>query len=283
MRPTCIALDAVLGNPYPVLDHGHVRVVDYMGNDAAIVQAARVSYGEGTKSLSEDETLIRYLKRHLHTTPFEMCEIKLHMRLPIFVARQLIRHRTANVNEYSARYSVVPDLFYIPSLDQIRTQSETNRQGRGDLLDDFDAGKFRMELEETSRRDYNSYNDALETGVARELARLHLPVNIYTEWYWKIDLHNLMHFQSLRDDAHAQWEIREYAKVIDHILKLWVPMAHGAYKDYVKESHTFSGPEMALLKNLFNQEDDDVSRWVFPETMSKRERAEFNSVLTTQK
>src|SRR5438105_1339235 len=219
-RPTVPALEALLFQPIEVLDHGFVRVIDYMGDDAAIVQAARVSYGRGTRRVSEDSGLIRYLMRHWHSTPFEMAEIKYHVKLPIFIARQWIRHRTANVNEYSARYSKLQDEFYLPSPDQLGIQSSANRQGRGAVLDADQAARVLDLLREDAARCYRDYAwmlneddagekvDADRAGLARELARINLTLNTYTEWYWKTDLHNLMHFLRLRADAHAQYEIR---------------------------------------------------------------------------
>jgi len=219
-----------------VLDHGFVRVVDYMGDDAAIVQAARVSYGAGTKKARDDSGLIRYLMRHWHSTPFEMCEIKLHVKLPVFVARQWIRHRTANVNEYSARYSILDREFYIPAPDSLAAQSTVNNQGRGDVLQGEEAERVLRILKDDSMRAYDHYEDMLsqdgQQGLARELARMNLPANIYTQWYWKTDLHNLFHFLRLRADAHAQYEIRVYAEAIAAMVKDWVPAAYGAFEDY---------------------------------------------------
>jgi len=223
VRPTVPALEALLYQAIPVLDHGFIRVIDYMGDDAAIVQAARVSYGKGTRRVSEDAGLIRYLMRHRHSTPFEMCEIKYHVKLPIFIARQWIRHRTANVNEYSARYSILDREFYIPAPEHLAAQSAVNRQGRGDVLDGAEAAHVLDLLREDATRTYDHYAEMLNEdeagaardpsrqGLARELARMNLTLNTYTQWYWKTDLHNLFHFLSLRADAHAQYEIRAYA------------------------------------------------------------------------
>ncbi len=220
----------------PVLDHGLVRVIDYMGDDSAIVQAARVSYGRGTKAVSNDEGLIRYLMRHWHSTPFEMCEIKLHVKLPVFVARQWIRHRTANVNEYSARYSILDREFYIPAPENLAAQSTVNNQGRGEVLQGDEAQRVLDILREDSMRSYDHYEAMLsqdgQQGLARELARMNLPANIYTQWYWKTDLHNLFHFLRLRADAHAQYEIRAYAETMCRIVEDWVPLAYAAFKDY---------------------------------------------------
>ena len=227
-RATVAALEDILHEPQPVLDHGFVRVIDYMGDDAAVVQAARVSYGKGTKKVSDDAGLIKYLLRHRHTTPFEMCEIKYHVKLPIFVARQWIRHRTANVNEYSARYSMLDREFYIPEPDQLATQSSANRQGRGDVLEGEEAARVLHLLRSDAEATYDHYVEMLNEdeaghvveagrgGLARELARINLTLNTYTQWYWKIDLHNLMHFLSLRADAHAQYEIRNRRRSTNH-------------------------------------------------------------------
>jgi thymidylate synthase (FAD) len=221
---------------HPVLDHGFVRLIDYMGDDAAICQAARVSYGRGTKSVQNDDGLIRYLMRHWHSTPFEMCEIKLHVKLPVFVARQWIRHRTANVNEYSARYSILDREFYIPDPSQLAAQSVINNQGRGESLTNDEAARVLDWLKEDAGRAYDHYEAMIsqdgQQGLARELARMNLPANIYTQWYWKVDLHNLFHFLRLRADAHAQYEIRVYAEAICNIVADWVPLAWGAFADY---------------------------------------------------
>lgn len=239
-RATVPALEELLYKPLPVLDHGFVRVVDYMGDDSAIVQAARVSYGKGTKQVSEDRGLIRYLMRHWHSTPFEMCEIKLHVKLPMFVARQWIRHRTANVNEYSARYSILDREFYVPSPEHLSAQSKSNRQGRAGVLEGEHAQNVLNMLKEDATRCYDNYMWMLNEdeskgdhdGLARELARMNLPVNFYTQWYWKVDLHNLMHFLRLRADPHAQYEIRVYADAILNIMKAWVPLASDAFEEY---------------------------------------------------
>jgi len=221
---------------HPVLDHGLVRVIDYMGDDAAICQAARVSYGKGTKSVQNDEGLIRYLMRHWHSTPFEMCEVKFHVKLPVFVARQWIRHRTANVNEYSARYSILDREFYIPAREHLAAQSAQNNQGRGEVLQGEEAQRVLDLLREDAMRSYDSYEAMLsqegQQGLARELARMNLPANIYTQWYWKVDLHNLLHFLRLRADSHAQYEIRAYADIMCDITRDWVPAAFGAFQDY---------------------------------------------------
>ena len=262
-RATVPALEALLYVPIPVLDHGFVRVVDYMGDDDAIVQAARVSYGRGTRRTSDDRGLIRYLMRHRHTTPFEMCEIKLHVKLPIFVARQWIRHRTANVNEYSARYSILDREFYVPSTDAIGEQSRSNRQGRGEPLPAGDAARAQALLREDAERAYKHYEELLNersageprdpqrTGLARELARMNLPLNYYTQWYWKIDLHNLLHFLALRADEHAQLEIRAYAELIlEQVVKNWVPLTYEAFADYQLSSSVLSARALDVVRTL---------------------------------
>jgi len=239
-----------------VHDHGLVALVDVMPRlvpegktaDFAIVQAARVSYGQGTKQVSEDRGLIRYLSRHRHTTPFEMVEFKFHHVMPIFVARQWIRHRTANVNEYSARYSVVRDRFYHPSIETIRKQSGSNRQGGTEPVDEATAQEF-LDYLTRAEEEYASYEKLMEKGVAREIARIGLPVNVYTEWYWKIDLHNLMHFLSLRMDAHAQQEIRDYATAMFELIKPIVPIAAEAFVDYHLESMHLTRLEIEALKS----------------------------------
>ena len=233
-RPNSIGLDVLLEKEIKVLDHGFIRVVDYMGNDAAIVQAARVSYGAGTKTVREDEKLISYLMRNNHNTPFEMCEIKLHCKMPIFVARQWIRHRTANVNEYSARYSVLDKEFYIPEEEHLGLQSKSNKQGREDSTSITQAlmDAIRNDIRNNSESAYAIYERMLEYGVSREISRMVLPFNIYTQWYWKIDLHNLLHFLELRCDPHAQYEIRVYAEEIMKVVEAWVPTAAAAFKEH---------------------------------------------------
>jgi thymidylate synthase (FAD) len=243
-RATVPALEEILYEPLPVLDHGFIRVIDYMGDDAAIVQAARVSYGKGTRQASQDEGLIRYLMRHRHTSPFEMCEIKLHVKLPMFIARQWIRHRTANVNEYSARYSILDKEFYVPAEDQLAVQSSTNNQGRGEAISREDAVTILELMRRDAAQAFNSYEylinadgegaplDADRPALARELARIGLPLSTYTQWYWKTDLHNLFHFMALRADSHAQYEIRVYADIIRDIAEKWVPLASKAFEDY---------------------------------------------------
>ncbi len=261
-RATVPALEEILYQALPVLDHGFVRVVDYMGDDSAIVQAARVSYGRGTKKLRQDAGLIRYLVRHRHTTPLEMCEIKYHVKLPVFVARQWIRHRTANVNEYSARYSVLDREFYIPDPEALAVQSTSNRQGRGDVLSGEQAARVLDILREDAARNYANYQEMLNEddegnvidpsrdGLARELARMNLPLNIYTQWYWKCDLHNLMHFLGLRADSHAQYEIRVYAEAMLESVKRWVPLAYEAYLEYQLGGTHVSKTGLEVIKRL---------------------------------
>ncbi|WP_212524040.1 FAD-dependent thymidylate synthase [Actibacterium sp. MT2.3-13A] len=265
---------------HEVLDHGFVRVIDYMGDDAAICQAARVSYGKGTKSVSNDEGLIRYLMRHWHSTPFEMCEIKLHVKLPVFVARQWIRHRTANVNEYSARYSILDREFYIPEPDALAAQSTVNNQGRGEVLGGAEAARVLEILKSDSARSYDHYEEMLsqegKAGLARELARMNLPANIYTQWYWKVDLHNLFHFLRLRADAHAQFEIRVYAEAIARVVADWVPFAYAAFEDYRMGGETLSAKALDCIRRMLKGEE------VTQETsgMSKGEWREFQGVLS---
>ena len=264
---------------HPVLDHGTVRVIDYMGNDNAIVQAARVSYGAGTKHVSNDAGLIKYLMRHWHSTPFEMCEVKFHIKLPVFVARQWIRHRTANVNEYSARYSILDREFYIPAPEHLAAQSTVNNQGRGEVLQGAEAQRVLDLLRDDATRAYDHYEDMLsqdgQQGLARELARMNLPANVYTQWYWKIDLHNLFHFLRLRADAHAQYEIRAYADVICEIAKDWVPLAYAAFEDYRLGGAHLSGKGLAALKRMLAGEEMTAEK----AGMSKGEWREFEGMI----
>ena len=266
-RATVSEIDDLLYKQFPVLDKGFVRVIDYMGSDQSIVQSARVSYGQGTKKLRQDQGLINYLMRHRHTTPFEMCEIKFHIKLPIFIARQWIRHRTANVNEYSARYSVLGKEFYVPSRENLCTQSETNKQGRAETLSDSEANRVLEIIKDDSLRCYDHYEEMLNTdpegnildanrqGLTRELARMNLTLNYYTEWYWKIDLHNLLHFLALRVDSHAQYEIRMYAEAMLDIVKAWVPLAYEAFKDYRMNSFECSHKMIAAINKKLKGED----------------------------
>lgn len=270
-------LEAILEQEFKVLDHGFVRVIDYMGTDDAIVQAARVSYGTGTKRKSQDRALIHYLLRHKHTTPFEMCEIKFHIKLPMFVARQWIRHRTANVNEYSARYSILDKEFYIPRPEHISTQSAVDKQCREDEAMPADVAHNIIDLmERNASGAYADYETLInEHGLARELARGILPVNIYTQWYWKIDLHNLLHFLKLRADRHAQYEIRAYADIMLQIVEKWVPIAYEAFMNYSVNGYAFSGEAVKAIKRMAKGEtvtQEDVQ-------MSQREWDEFKAAL----
>ncbi len=279
LRAVSEGMERHLYSAIPILDHGFVRVVDYMGNDAAICQAARVSYGKGTKSVQNDEGLIRYLMRHWHSTPFEMCEIKLHVKLPVFVARQWIRHRTANVNEYSARYSILDREFYIPAREALAAQSEVNNQGRGELLSDEAAMQVLEILKGDAARCYDNYEQMISAdgkeGLARELARMNLPANIYTQWYWKVDLHNLLHFLRLRADAHAQYEIRVYADAICKVVADWVPFAYKAFEDYRMGAVTMSAQMMSCLRRMLVGEEVTKEN----SGMSVREWREFEEVL----
>ena len=291
-RPTVPALEEMLFQALPVLDHGFVRVVDYMGDDAAIVQAARVSYGKGTRKVSEDRGLINYLMRHRHTTPFEMCEIKYHVKLPIFVARQWIRHRTANVNEYSARYSILDQEFYLPDREHLAAQSAVNRQGRGDVLQGAEAEQVLELLREDASRCWRNYawmlndeGEALDTphdpsrqGLARELARMNLTLNTYTQWYWKVDLHNLLHFLSLRADSHAQYEIRVYAETMLRTVDAWVPLAAAAFRDYRLGAVTFSAAMLTVLRRQLAGETVTEAN----SGLSKREWSEMQAALAGQ-
>jgi len=246
--------EELANNSIKCLDKGFVRLVDFMGDDSAIVQAARVSYGNGTKSYREDRGLIRYLMRNSHTSPFEMVEFKFHVRLPIFVARQWIRHRTANVNEYSGRYSEMTDEFYVPDLIQLRHQSKNNKQGRSEQnLELHHAENVLKKMKQSQKNSYNEYKFYLEEDLARELARINLPLSSYTEWYWKIDLHNLFHFLRLRLDSHAQFEIRIYAEAIAEIIKKIVPISFEAFEDFRLYSKSFSRIELEFLKNIIDK------------------------------
>lgn len=283
-RATVPALEGKLFELIPVLDHGFVRLIDYMGDDSAIVQAARVSYGQGTKAARDDRGLIRYLMRHAHSTPFEMCEIKLHVKLPIFVARQWIRHRTANVNEISARYSILDREVYLPNPEQMAAQSATNRQGRGATLAADDARRVFAVLKDDAARAFDHYDWMLGAGkesplndpVAREIARINLPLNTYTQWYWKVDLHNLLHFIALRADPHAQYEIRVYADAIASLVEEWTPYAWEAFNDYRLTGARLSGPALAVVRrrlagDVVDQESSGLSvgEWRELETLLK--------------
>jgi len=303
-RPSVDYMDDKLGIPFPVLDKGFIRIIDYMGDEAAICQAARVSYGKGTKSVSEDRGLLRYLLRHWHTTPFEMCEIKLHVKLPVFVARQWIRHRTANVNEHSARYSILANEFFFPDAADIEAQSKTNHQGRGGELPEEMRFGMTDTIEQVSEMAFDTYEEMLtgwpwvddtgelwedsgdahphdkKLGMARELARMVLPTNIYTEWYWKVDAHNLLHFLRLRADPHAQREIRVYAEVICQIFENWMPNVWEAFVDYQLEAVSFSRAEIENLLLLVDK-DRAAQQFVHP-SMSRGEHKEYLKKLGVQ-
>ena len=283
-RVTSLELEKILYQAIPILDHGFIRVVDYMGDDTSVVQAARVSYGKGTKKVSTDEGLIRYLMRHWHSTPFEMCEIKYHVKLPIFIARQWIRHRTANVNEYSARYSILDKEFYIPTSDHLASQSSNNRQGRGEVLNGEQAKEVLNILKDDAERTYKNYETMLnekfdgsvidenKNGLARELARMNLTLNSYTQWYWKTDLLNLMNFLFLRADKHAQYEIRVYAEAMLDTLKKWVPITHSAFLDYRIGAAHVSAKGLNVIKSFMNgkalnQETSGLSKREWNELM----------------
>jgi thymidylate synthase (FAD) len=286
-RPTVPALEALLFEALPVLDHGFVRAIDYMGDDGAVVQAARVSYGRGTRAANEDRGLIRYLMRHWHSTPFEMCEIKFHVKLPIFVARQWIRHRTANVNEYSARYSIMDREFYIPAPEQLAAQSSVNRQGRGAILEGAEAAEVLELLRRDAGQAYDHYAQMLNEGedgqpadpgrqgLARELARMNLTLNTYTQWYWKTDLHNLLHFLRLRADPHAQYEIRVYADAMMQVLEAWVPAVAEAFRDYRLGAVTLSAQMLAVTRRLLAGEPVEQAG----SGLSKREWRELMETL----
>ena len=263
-RVTSLELEKILYNAIPVLDHGFIRVIDYMGDDSSIVQSARVSYGKGTKKVSTDEGLIKYLMRHWHSTPFEMCEIKYHIKLPIFIARQWIRHRTANVNEYSARYSILDKEFYLPAKEKLSAQSTINRQGRGDLITGDQADEVLQILKDDATRTYSNYEKMLnekydgtiidenKSGLARELARMNLTLNSYTQWYWKTDLLNLLNFLFLRADSHAQYEIRVYAEAMLETVKKWVPITHAAFLDYRVGAAHVSSKGLKIIKSMLS-------------------------------
>ncbi|RAI59923.1 FAD-dependent thymidylate synthase [Roseicella frigidaeris] len=286
-RPVAPGLEALLFEALPVLDHGFVRVIDYMGDDAAVVQAARVSYGRGTRAANEDRGLIRYLMRHRHSTPFEMCEIKYHVKLPIFVARQWIRHRTANVNEYSARYSILDREFYIPEPQHLAAQSSSNRQGRGAVLEGAEAARVLDLLRQDAMATYDHYAWMLNEdeagnpveegrqGLARELARMNLTLNTYTQWYWKTDLHNLFHFLSLRADSHAQYEIRAYAEAMLRTVEAWVPESFAAFRDYRMGAVTLSAGMLGIVRRLLAGETVAQAG----SGLSKREWRELMAVL----
>jgi len=283
-RVTSPELEKILYEAIPILDHGFIRVVDYMGDDSSIVQSARVSYGKGTKKVSTDSGLIKYLMRHRHSTPFEMCEIKYHVKLPIFVARQWIRHRTANVNEYSARYSILDKEFYLPSKENLATQSTSNRQGRGKVINGKQADNILEMLKKDAEQTYNNYEamlnerydgtiiDEENQGLARELARMNLTLNTYTQWYWKTDLLNLLNFLSLRADSHAQYEIRAYAQAMTETLKKWVPITFEAFMDYRVGAMELSAKGKAVIQKMIKGESCDFES-------SKLSKREWNELM----
>ena len=278
-RVTVPELETILYEAIRVLDHGFIRVVDYMGDDSSVVQAARVSYGKGTKKVSTDAGLIKYLMRHWHSTPFEMCEIKYHVKLPIFIARQWIRHRTANVNEYSARYSILDKEFYLPTPEHLAAQSKNNRQGRGDILKGDQAKQVLDLLKKDAEQTYKNYEEMLnerydgsvidekKSGLARELARMNLTLNTYTQWYWKTDLLNLMNFLRLRADDHAQYEIRAYATAMLDTLKKWVPTTYEAFMDYRVGGTEVSAKGKSIIQKLIKGEKISIE----DSGLSKRE------------
>ena len=295
-RVSVQAMDNILGHTFGVLDHGFIRVIDYMGDDSSVVQAARVSYGTGTETVQSDTGLINYLLRHEHTTPFEQCSIKLHVKLPIFVARQWIRHRMANVNEYSARYSILDKEFYFPDPDDLAPQSKDNKQGRAGTYDQKVKDDIMMVLRQNAEETYGDYEILIQEGIdpaqddyghglARELSRMVLPTNIYTQWYWKTDLHNLMRFMRLRADSHAQKEIRVYAEMIERIVAEWTPATFEAYQNYIKDVLKFTSKELEALALVMNTEQGkimidvlkklDVSMLQDVGTFSKGEWKEF--------
>ncbi len=286
-RVTVAELENILYEAIPILDHGFIRVIDYMGDDTSIVQAARVSYGKGTKKVSTDSGLIKYLMRHWHSTPFEMCEIKYHVKLPIFIARQWIRHRTANVNEYSARYSILDKEFYLPAVENLAAQSQSNRQGRGDILSGDQAKKVLDLLKKDAEQTYDNYEtmlnerydgsviDEKQVGLARELARMNLTLNTYTQWYWKTDLLNLMNFLRLRADHHAQYEIRAYADAMLDTVKRWVPITYEAFLDYRVGGTEVSSKGKKIIQKLISGEKVDAEK----SGLSKREWNELMSAL----
>ena len=283
-RVTAPELEKILYEAIPVLDHGFVRIVDYMGDDSSVVQAARVSYGKGTKKVSTDSGLIKYLMRHRHSTPFEMCEIKYHVKLPIFVARQWIRHRTANVNEYSARYSILDKEFYLPSKENLAAQSASNRQGRGEVINGKQADNIINILKKDAEQTYTDYELMLNEkydgstinknnkGLTRELARMNLTLNTYTQWYWKTDLFNLLNFLSLRADSHAQYEIRAYANVMINSLKRWVPITFEAFMDYRMGSMELSAKGKAVIQKMIKGENCNFET-------SKLSKREWNELM----
>lgn len=252
------AAEEILDKEFQVLDKGFVRLVDYYGSDSRIVQSARVSYGEGTKTISQDGALIDYLLRHQHTSPFEQVVFTFHLKMPIFVARQWVRHRMARMNEVSGRYSIMKDEFYVPENSCISKQSTNNKQGRGEVFEENQAKEFQAEFIEGQQKAYEVYKDMVEKGIAREIARINLPLALYTEFYWQMDLHNLFHFLKLRLDSHAQYEIRLYAEKILEIIKTVCPMAVNSFENTMEKAVSFNGEEMEALRKILGGEENPI-------------------------
>lgn len=252
------AAEEILDKEFQVLDKGFVRMVDYYGSDSRIVQAARVSYGEGTKTVSQDGALIDYLLRHQHTSPFEQVIFTFHLKMPIFVARQWVRHRMGRMNEVSGRYSIMKDEFYVPENSCISKQSTNNKQGRGEVFEEQQAKEFQTEFIEGQQKAYEVYKGMVEKGIAREIARINLPLALYTEFYWQMDLHNLFHFLKLRLDSHAQYEIRLYAEKILEIIKTVCPMAVSSFENTMEKAVSFNGEEMEALRKVLNGEENPI-------------------------
>ncbi len=285
-RSTSPYMDGILGHAYPVLDHGFSRIIDYMGDDFAIKQAAQTSYRDGANKLSSGLGVLSYLMRHAHTSPFEMCELKIHQQMPLFVARQMVRHRTANLNEFSGRYSIMPELFYVPDVSRIQRQSTDNKQGSGETFDPEDALLIQSRIQTLSERAFKEYQTMVNKpedsgfGLAKELARIILPQNIYTQWYWKMDLHNLFHMLMLRMDSHSQWEIRQYAEAIWVHVKQWVPVSASAFEIYRLQSETFSHRELAALALLIQNEESrammDALHKIDTANLAEQSQGEFS-------
>lgn len=278
MRPVAEELNLILEKEFKILDHGFIRLIDYMGNDSSIVQAARVSYGTGTKAVSEDKALINYLIKHKHTSPIEMCEIKFHLKMPIFIARQWIRHRTASINEYSARYSILSNQYYVPEMERMQKQSTNNKQGSGEALSPQLAKKVAEILNEDATKCYTHYEEMLggELELARELARMNLTLNYYTEFYWKIDLHNFLHFINLRAHPHAQYEIRVYAEKLLEIAEIWCPLATSAFKEHIMNGVSFSASQIKIISNMLKGEMKTQEE----SGLSKREYNEIKNIFS---
>lgn len=285
-RSTSPYMDGILGHAYPVLDHGFSRIIDYMGDDFAIKQAAQTSYRDGANKLSSGLGVLSYLMRHAHTSPFEMCELKIHQQMPLFVARQMVRHRTANLNEFSGRYSIMPELFYVPDVSRIQRQSTDNKQGSGETFDPEDAMLIQNRIRTMSEQAFKHYLMMVDKpedggmGLAKELARIILPQNIYTQWYWKMDLHNLFHMLMLRMDSHSQWEIRQYAEAIWVHVKQWVPVSASAFDIYRLQSETFSHRELAALALLIQNDESrammDALHKIDTANLAEQSQGEFS-------